>query len=165
MARFARSEALLASFIGNYFNKIDRKGRISMPAKFRHGLAEERCQEIVLFPSREGKAIEACSQHYMTTLIRGLRRLQASPEQKDAIARTFYSQIAEVPFDGEGRINLPRHLIEFAELGETAHIMGRGEYIQFWNPEILKAANEAANQAVTGTAWSLSGLAELGSEP
>lgn len=154
----------MASFYGNHTNKIDRKGRVSVPARFRQGFAEEKCQDIILFKSMEANAIEACTQDYMDKLIRGLRRLEQNAEQKNAVSLSLFHSVTEASLDGEGRITLPTNLSEHASLSDTATFVGRGDYVQIWDPETLEKASAAAVEHVQSIGVSLADLVNLGEE-
>src|SRR6202012_5346523 len=49
----------LALFSSTYFNKIDRKGRVSVPAAFRAALTGQTFAGIVVFPSPKLQALDA----------------------------------------------------------------------------------------------------------
>ncbi len=55
----------MAVFIGTFENKVDRKGRVSVPAQFRQTLAAQSFQGIVAFRSYRADAIEACGFDFM----------------------------------------------------------------------------------------------------
>ena len=155
----------MASFIGRFVNKVDRKGRVSVPARFRQVLAEHKCQDIIIFRSLEVDAIEACTQPFMDRLIAGVGRAEQSVEGQNALSLALFGDVAEIPFDNEGRMLLPGSLASFASVTNTAAFIGRGEYFQIWQPEALDSAMDAARTHAKSAGVSLPGLARLGDQP
>ena len=60
---------VMALFIDTFVNKIDRKGRVSVPATFRATLAEQTFQGIVAFPSFKLQALHCAGMDWMQSLI------------------------------------------------------------------------------------------------
>jgi len=58
----------MALFVGTVVNKVDRKGRVSVPASFRSTLAGQSFGGIVPFPSFKQKALECCAIDFMEQL-------------------------------------------------------------------------------------------------
>ena len=127
----------MAVFIGTFENKLDRKGRISVPAPFRASIAGLSFQGIVAFPSRRAPAIEACGIDLMENLIEEQDQTDLfSSGSGGAVAPIFYD-LQQLSFDGDGRIILPADLREFAGLDGQATFVGVGKLFQIWNPERL----------------------------
>ena len=131
----------MALFLSTYVNKVDRKGRISVPATFRAALATQSYQGIVAFPSfRESyDAIEACGMDRMESLSESVDRLDPFTDVHDDLASVIFGAAAQLPFDGEGRIVLPEGLREHARIADQAAFVGRGRTFQIWHPDSLRA--------------------------
>jgi MraZ protein len=132
----------MAVFLSTYVNKVDRKGRVSVPAEFRKVLAGQAYQGVVVFKSLQYAALDACSADHMEQLSDSLERLDLSNEEYELIETTIFGGSVQLPFDGEGRIVLPQHLCEFAGISEEAAFVGRRKTFQVWEPGAL-AAHEA----------------------
>lgn len=125
----------MASFIGTFTNRIDKKGRVSVPARFRAAIAAGAFSSVVVAPNEEMGAIDACDwQRIEDTIARLDNRKDLTPEQIEAIERLL-PETEELPFDGEGRIILPEHLIKLAKIDDKAMFVGIGRVFQIWSPE------------------------------
>ena len=122
----------MATFVGSYVNKVDRKGRVSVPARFRTAVAGPA---IVVSPSFELGAIDACDYERITQVAAGLDDPELyNPEQRE-LASLILARTEELPFDNEGRVLLPRSLVELAGIDEQATFVGVGPTFQIWNPD------------------------------
>ncbi|MFQ5958987.1 MAG: division/cell wall cluster transcriptional repressor MraZ [Alphaproteobacteria bacterium] len=140
----------MALYLSTFINRIDRKGRVSVPAPFRAALAGEPYTGIVVFPSfRESyNAIEACGMARMERLSASLDRLNPFSDEHDDFASVIFGASVQLPFDGEGRIILPPHLLEHAAISDQAAFVGRGATFQIWEPGALHDfQNEAQRRA------------------
>lgn len=134
----------MALFLSTFINKIDKKGRVSVPARFRAALSEQDGSGVVVFRSLHHEALEACSYTHMEQLSENLEQLEMDPEEKDLIATTIFGGSVQLPFDGDGRIILPKDMIEFANIEGEASFVGRSNTFQIWNPERFAAYQETA---------------------
>jgi MraZ protein len=125
-------------------NKVDKKGRVSVPASYRSALADDRFAGIVAFPSLTLPAIEAFSRGQLEEMSRRQadRSLEAGEYDRfllggasDSAIETILAISHELPFDGEGRISLPDVLARHAGIDERAVFVGRGNRFQIWAPE------------------------------
>lgn len=123
--------------IGRYVNKIDKKGRISVPKPFRDIFTHENFSGVYVYPSIRFKAIEACGESYFRALTQRLDDCleKFSPEQDDLLIAILDNAHA-LPFDPEGRVVIPTELLEMASISEEARFVGRSEYCQIWDPEL-----------------------------
>lgn len=122
----------MATFVGSFVNKVDRKGRVSVPARFRTAVAG---QAIVVSPSYDTGSIDACDYERITLVAEGLDDPDLYTTEQRELASLILARSEELPFDSEGRILLPKALIELAEIGEQAIFTGVGPTFQIWNPE------------------------------
>lgn len=121
-------------YISTFVNKVDKKGRVSVPAEFRKVLAGESFQGVVVFRSLQHRALEACSAEHMERLSESLETLDLPPEQMQLIETTIFGGSFQLPFDGEGRIVLPQVLQDFAGITDEAAFVGNRRTFQVWNP-------------------------------
>ncbi len=134
----------MAVFIGTFENKIDRKGRVSVPAPFRLTLAGQSFQGIVAFRSYRAAAIEACGIDFMERLNDSMTSLDFFSDAQDDLAATIFADSQQLPFDGDGRIILPGQLAEHAGIAEYAAFVGKGPIFQIWQPDALERYKEEA---------------------
>jgi MraZ protein len=128
----------VALFFDCHVHKIDRKGRVSVPAQFRAALMSQTFSGIVAFPSfslRDNfEAIEACGIDRMDMLGDSLDQLDLYSEERDDLAASIFGNAVQLPFDGDGRIMLPDRLLEHAGIADQAAFVGGGRTFQIWSP-------------------------------
>jgi MraZ protein len=125
-------------FLSTYTNKIDKKGRVSVPASFRSSLTAQNFLGIVAYSSFINPCIEACSMSRIEFLNQTIDSLDPYSEARDAFATTILGGCVQLSFDGEGRIILPESLIEFASLDEQACFVGKGATFEIWQPKLFE---------------------------
>lgn len=126
----------VALFMSAFTNKVDRKGRVSVPAPFRTSLCGPGAPPnglLVLFRSFHFPALEGCDVDRMKEMSDRLDTLQQFSDEHDELT-TMFSGSHALTLDAEGRIGLPEDLIAFAELGESARFVGLGKTFQVWAP-------------------------------
>ena len=132
--------------VGCHVNKIDRKGRVSVPKAFRDTLSGSGAgfAGIYVDPSFTASAIEGCSEEFMNRVSESISELNLFSEEQDDLASILLSSAHALPFDPEGRVVLPNALIEHANLGAEAAFVGRGQSFQIWNPATYKEHSSRA---------------------
>ncbi|MDP9195800.1 MAG: hypothetical protein M3O22_03380 [Pseudomonadota bacterium] len=138
----------MAIFLSTYTNKVDRKGRVSVPSLFRSELSREADQSVVVFPSLQHQALECCSRRWLEDFSANLDHMDLPAEDKDILATTIFGGSVALPMDTEGRILLPGNLLDFAGLTDQAAFFGAGATFQIWEPSRLAARSlQARDQA------------------
>ncbi len=125
-------------FIGTFENKVDRKGRVSVPATFRQALATQSYNGIIAFRSYRADAIEACGMDFIEKLNERVSSYDFFSETQDDLATMIFADSLQLPFDSEGRIILPAPLMEHAGITERAAFVGKGRQFQIWQPAALE---------------------------
>ncbi len=128
----------MSHFLGTHQNRLDAKGRVSVPAAFRNtlrSLAEDGSATLVLRPSHTQPCIEAWPTSAFQQLATPLDRLDMFSEDHDDLAAALYADAFPVESDKEGRIVLPDTLVAHAGLTEAVTFMGLGRIFQIWEPE------------------------------
>lgn len=136
----------MALFLSTYANKIDKKGRVSVPAPFRTVLANQHFNGIVAYSSFVNECIEACGMDRIEQLSASIDTLDPYSEERDAFAMAILGGSIQLAFDGEGRVLLPENLLEMAGINEKAVFVGKGATFEIWSPEKFDAYAEKARQ-------------------
>ena len=134
----------MSVFIGTYENKVDRKGRVSIPVSFRQILATSAFSGIVTFQYNTPNAMEACSLESMQELDVSISEYDLFSEEYDDLAFSILANSYQLPFDSEGRVILPPAVIETTGITERAAFVGKGPLFQIWEPEALKVRKAEA---------------------
>ncbi len=132
-------------FYGEYEHTIDRKGRLIIPAKFRQVLHEHDAKTLFLtrgldgclflFPESEWRVAESRFKQVPFTKGEGRK-----------FNRLFFSGAANVSVDDLGRILVPKHLKEFAQIKQDVVIVGVSSRIEIWSKEKWQAFYEGSRQ-------------------
>ena len=144
----ARSSVEL--FLSTFENRIDKKGRLSVPAPFR-AVLERRRDPLFLFKSLTEPCLEGCGAERIEQIVDAIDSMD-SLSSEVATLQTMLSSAQEMKLDAEGRIMLSADFIEFAELDETALYAGIGRSFQIWLPDRYRSreANARARAKTEG---------------
>lgn len=145
----------MAVFLSSFVNRIDKKGRVSVPASFRAALGSD-APGIVVFKSLQYEALDGCSIAHLELLSESLEKLDLPPETFELIETTIFGGSVQVPFDGEGRVILPAHLANTVGITDEVAFVGRRKTFQLWNPEKLAVHDASARSEATAKNISLS---------
>ena len=115
-------------FMGEYHHSIDEKGRIIIPSKFRCELGDkfivtrgiENC--LFAYPEKEWDKI-----------VEKLNKLPFTKKDARNFSRFFLSGATIVEFDKQGRINLPKNLIEHADIEKVCYLIGVSNRFEIWS--------------------------------
>ena len=140
-------------FLSTFVNKVDRKGRVSVPATFRSTLATHRHpNQVVLMPSFKYDAIDGTGSDHLTEMMESLNTLDQYSDRRDELSLIFAESRA-LQIDGEGRIVLPDDLKNHAHIEDEVAFVGLGTMFQLWQPQRFNAHRaEARDRARRGGA-------------
>jgi MraZ protein len=127
-------------FLSTYVNKVDRKGRVSVPATFRAALANQSFNGIVAFPSPSPKyaALEGYGIDRIEEIVSRIDDLPMFSEERENF-ETMLADSQQLPFDTEGRIILPAELAAHAGITDSVSFVGLGRNFQMWAPAAYAA--------------------------
>ena len=128
-------------FLGEYEYKIDDKGRVPVPPKFRRELKDG----IVL-----ALGPETCIVAYgLTEWVKMSEKLTAgslAPSKLRRLGRSLFGNAFSLNLDGQGRVALPITLREYAHIGDELVVVGANTYFEMWNRELWVAEKAAAQE-------------------
>tara|TARA_B000000532_G_scaffold86334_1_gene69194 strand:+ start:320 stop:784 length:465 start_codon:yes stop_codon:yes gene_type:complete len=122
-------------FLSTYENKIDKKGRVSVPANFRSHLNSVGYNGFITYPSFNHPALEACSQDRIEKLSNTIDSLNPFEEKRDYFATSVLSESESLQFDTEGRVSLSNKLLKHANIKSNILFVGLGKTFQIWEPK------------------------------
>ena len=164
IGRREHPQGRMTHFLGTHQNRLDAKGRVSVPAPFRAALRAlangraggngEDTAALVLRPSHKHPCIEGWPAASFHALAEPLERLDMFGEDHDDLAAAIYADAHPLEADREGRIVLPDALVAHANLSDTVVFMGLGRLFQIWEPQAaerrrLEARERARNARLT----------------
>jgi MraZ protein len=129
-------------FLGTHAPRLDDKGRLILPAKFREQMEEgvvvtrgqERC--LYVFPAAEFERLAG-----------QLRQAPVTSKQARDYLRVFLSGASDEVPDKQGRITLPTHLRSYAGLDRDCTVIGAGERVEIWDAGAWEAYLAEQEQA------------------
>lgn len=130
----------MALFLSRSVHKVDKKGRVSVPAAFRSALGDVLTAGLALTkPVNRLGCIEAAPMARAYERLDQLARLNQDSPQYSALAMVTLGNMRETHFDPEGRIVLPGDLMAHAGIDDSAVFVGMGRTFQIWQSDRLDA--------------------------
>ena len=125
-------------FLSTYENKLDKKGRVSVPASFRSHLSNLGYNGVICYPSFNNQCIESWPQYIIEKISNAIDSLNPFEEKKDYFATSILAESINLQFDGEGSILLTTKLLKHAKIKDTILFVGQGKTFQIWEPTIFE---------------------------
>lgn len=141
-------EGEMDQFVSTFTNKIDAKGRVSVPASFRAVLNKEGFDGIYCYPSLDDEALDAGGRRLMDRNASLIAGVPDSPE-RDLLSMALYGASENIGIDQDGRIIIPERLRQHARIGGQVTFVGLGEKFQIWEPERFKAQFEQGRRQLS----------------
>ncbi len=136
----------MSQFLGTHLNRLDAKGRTSVPAPFRTALRASANGEgnggIVLRPSHHHRCIEAWPNAVFQALATPLDQLDVLSQAHDDLAASLYADAFPMEADKEGRIILPELLRDHAQITDAVAFVGMGRIFHIWEPAAAARRSE-----------------------
>jgi len=121
-------------FVSQFVNKVDKKGRISLPSLFRNVLPENNKNEVILYKSLKFNSIEGCNSSRINEIADRINKLDIFSDDQDDVATSIFSEIIPTNIDAEGRFLIPENLKNHANISDMATFIGQGHFFQIWEP-------------------------------
>ncbi|MEQ9259127.1 MAG: division/cell wall cluster transcriptional repressor MraZ [Roseovarius sp.] len=146
---------MASSFLGEYSQKVDGKGRMSIPADFRAVLAEgdpdypdKPLPRIIINygPHLKGN-LRAYTIEAMNEIEAGIKRMPQGSENRKIASFVYLAKTWRSEIDKDGRIVLPQMLREQIGLDGEARMIAMGEYFEIWNAETYAGSDGAEIEA------------------
>ena len=133
-------------YLSTYENRIDKKGRVSVPASFRSYLSNLGFNGVICYPSFNNLCIEAWPQDRIEKISNAIDALNPFDEKKDFFATSILSESINLQFDSEGRISLTTKLLKHAKIKNSMLFVGQGKTFQIWEPAIFEKFKVSAKK-------------------
>lgn len=127
-------EAWVIRFTSTYINKVDKKGRVSVPAPFRDMLMRDGGAEALFRPHPTDPAINGYSQSWLDAVQELIETLPPDSAEREMLEEREFSTLRPITHDGEGRMILSKDMMERAGITDQAKFVGKGRYFQIWEP-------------------------------
>jgi MraZ protein len=138
-------------FLGEFQHSVDSKGRLVLPSKFRErlerGLVVTKGQEhcLYVFPiDRWEEEVEK------------VNRLPRTDRRSRNYARSFFGSASDQQLDGQGRIQVPQALRDYADLGKDVVVIGVADRVEIWDVASWEALSSEADEQFSSIEVALS---------
>lgn len=142
-------------FLSTTINKIDSKGRVSIPGPFRAALGEQISNGVILMKSPLHAALEGFAPTAMDDIAARLDQLPMFSSDQDDIAAATMAEATLINFDGEGRVSIPADLLAHAGIKGEIAFVGMGRKFQLWEPKAWRKRQGEATKAMRGKGLNL----------
>ena len=133
-------------FISTYENKLDKKGRVSVPASYRSHLSSLGYNGVICYPSFTNSSIEFCPQNRLQKIIDTIDTLNPFEENRDIFSTSILANSFQLNFDSEGRVTLADKLLSHSGIKEKVLFVGQGTIFQMWEPTAFKKFSDDARK-------------------
>ena len=134
----------MSLFLSTYENRLDTKGRVSVPATFRASVADDKFAGVVLYRSFTHNCIEGLTMARMEQMAAATDKMGVFDSELDNLTAMLFADARQLAFDVTGRIVIPAELLAHAGITDTAVFVGRGNSFQIWNPDAFRTAQAQA---------------------
>lgn len=129
-------QAKVPHFVSSTNNKLDAKGRVSIPAPFRQILAAQNTQGVYVLPSFVSSALDGFGEDLISEFAQRLTNLDPFfSADHDMRAQVVLAAAKLLGMDDEGRVRLPDEFIAHAGIRDRVTFVGMGRKFQIWNPD------------------------------
>lgn len=143
-------------FRGEFHQKVDGKGRVSIPASFRRVLESQdpewesgrRPRFIIVYGDERRKYLECFSITAMEDVDARIALMQRGSPERRAMETLVYTLSTDAEVDEDGRIVLSQKLRDKLGLEGEAYFAGTADTFQIWHPETWAAREKARLTAV-----------------
>ena len=125
-------------------NGVDAKGRVSVPADFRSVVRGGPFDGIIVWPSFDGPYLEGGGQALLERYQALIEEMDPYDEARIAFERAIFGAAKPLAFDSNGRVTLPKELIDHAQLDGKATFVGLGSRFEIWSPAAYEAHKSRA---------------------
>jgi MraZ protein len=143
-------------FVSTFTNRIDAKGRVSIPASYRavlerDGYANGAALGVYCYPSLDAAALDAGGERLAREIDALLADLPSYSDERDELSVALYGESQVLSLDGDGRVVLPEALRSHCGITTEVTFVGLGQKFQIWQPARFDARRLTAREKVRET--------------
>ena len=146
-------------FKGHFLHTLDSKNRISIPSKLKRFISPAAENTLVLTKGvgleEVGHCVDLYPKDLFATIEENLSKLNPYNKNHARFIRTFLHSAEEQTMDGQSRVIIPPHLLEYARFEKEVLILGSLNKIEFWNPAIYEQYEKASLESFENIAESV----------
>ena len=142
-------------FRGESRNKVDSKGRMSIPAKFRRVLeagdpewkSGANPNLVIVYGGKTRDYLECFTVEAMNDVVGRIMKMPRGSKKRLALSNLYLTLSIDASVDDTGRIVLPKEQRDKIGLADMAVFAGKGDTFEIWNPETYEATQAEALEA------------------
>ena len=131
-------------YISTFTNRLDAKGRVSIPAGFRAVLAVDGFDGLYCCPTLDRQAVDAGGNRLRERIRASLANFEPFSEDHELLSTTLIGDSEILKIDAEGRVVLTETIKAHAGIADRVTFVGQGYKFQIWEPERFAAYREEA---------------------
>lgn len=143
-------------FRGEHTQKVDAKGRVSIPASFKRVIQDQdpnyqdggAADLVIVFGNARRKFLECYTMSAMEKVDEAIERMPRGSKERRAMEDFFSAKAEDAAVDGTGRLVLAKKLRDHITLKSEAHFKAAGDTFQIWNSTTYSEDQGAAIDAV-----------------
>ncbi|XYK80056.1 MAG: division/cell wall cluster transcriptional repressor MraZ [Labrenzia sp.] len=125
----------MAGFVSHFTNRLDAKGRVSIPAPFRAVLARDGFEGLYCISSAHCAAVDAGGNQLVAEIQNRAQQFAKLTPDHDMLAAALFGASEIIKIDGDGRMILSDMIRDHAGLSDTVTFVGMDYKFQIWEPE------------------------------
>lgn len=133
-------------FLSKYVNRLDSKGRVSIPAPFRQILARQGLESLFCSPSFEKECIDAGGEGLRGAIDGYLNVFEPFSEEREVLATALLAESESLKIDKDGRVVLSETIKAHTGIADSVAFVGHGYKFQIWAPERYEVYRKAATK-------------------
>tara|TARA_Y100000590_G_scaffold152214_1_gene174807 strand:- start:31 stop:504 length:474 start_codon:yes stop_codon:yes gene_type:complete len=145
-------------FLSKFVNKIDKKGRVTLPSIFRTALPKNNKNEIILYKSLKYPSIEGCSAERINQIANRINELDIFSDDQYDFSTSIFSEIIPTKIDREGRFLIPEKLKIYSNISNEVTFVGQGHFFQIWEPVAAIERQNKSRQRLVNEKKTLSSI-------
>jgi MraZ protein len=118
-------------FLGTHEPRLDDKGRLVLPAKFRDGFSSD-----VVLTKGQDLSIVMWPLSEFQLYAQKIREASRNDARVRSYLRVFFSSAFDEQIDKQGRITLPATLRDYAQLSRDVIVVGADTTVEIWDPKL-----------------------------
>ena len=122
-------------YLGRYVNKVDKKGRVSIPAAYRSLMQEDGSGNCFICYHEDLGFLEVISENYMYMIYEKISAFTVGSKERTSLEAKYYTNVQEIKLDSEGRIILPKDYAAWTSIDAEVLFAGMGDRFEMWCPE------------------------------
>jgi len=135
---------VMSRFLSNATNRIDSKGRVSVPAAFRSVLAQRNVQELYCFQDFVFPAISVGGPDLLERFERQISAEDPFSPDANEMSLLIHGGGIFMKLDAEGRLMVTDFIRDFTGIVDEVTFVGRADHFQLWQPQAFQAAQMQA---------------------